>query len=101
MSAAEVLSEHWPEDDGTTLRDLLRRCGATSDRGERAALLTRVASELDQAAREIAASDADPGADSRELVAALQGQACMARFVAELERNDWARHMSRGSVVSL
>jgi hypothetical protein len=67
------------------VRDLLRRCGAASDPAERAALLTRVAYELHAAADEIATP---AGGEAGELVAALQGQACMAGFMAELERCD-------------
>jgi hypothetical protein len=96
MSVAEV-SGLRPEAGGERVRDLLRRCGGTHDRAERAALLTRVAYELDRAANEIAASNHHPGADSRELVATLHGQASMARYVADLERNDRAREIARGS----
>ncbi len=73
------------------VRDLLRRCGQTRDRAERAALLTRLARELDLAAGDIAAQARESSADRSALVASLHGQASMARFVADLERYDRAR----------
>ena len=77
------------QEAGPRVRDLLRRCGMTRDRAERAALLARAASELDQAAEQITTQ----GTWSRELVAALRGQAGMARFVADLERTDRVRQV--------
>ena len=44
------------QEAGPRVRDLLRRCGMTRDRAERAALLARAASELDQAAEKVATS---------------------------------------------
>lgn len=67
------------------VRDLLLRCAASTDLAQRSLLLARIADELDQAAREIAA--ANP-ATTREMVAVLRGQADMARFVAAVERRD-------------
>lgn len=76
--------------DSPPVRDLLRLCARTRDRAERAAILTRVAHELDMAAGEVALDDrARVGA--RELVAGLRGQASMARLVADLERRERAR----------
>lgn len=84
------------EPGGARVRELLRRCAGTHDRAERAALLSRVANELDRAAEEHKTPE---GADSdtRELIAGLHGQAVMARYVATLERKDRAHHASRGS----
>jgi hypothetical protein len=90
MSVAEVPGH---ESAGERLRDLLRRCGATSDHAERASLLTQVARGLDDAARELA--EAGHPQDTSEMVAVLHGQAVMARFMAELERGGWARHLDR------
>lgn len=87
MSATDMPGQAMGETPGirgARLRDLLRRCSATSDHAERAALLTAVARGLDQAAREVATA---------ETVAALRGQAVMARFMAELERDGWARRL--------
>lgn len=105
MSVAEVPGQETrpgketgesPATMGAWLRDLLRRCSATSDHAERAALLTEVALGLDQAAREVAAAGhqyATGEIDADEMVAALHGQAVMARFMAELERGGWARRL--------
>lgn len=68
--------------DGERVRDLLRRCGVTTDPAERAALLARVAVELDCGAQ---------AADRRDIAAALRGQAALARYMAEQERSDRAR----------
>jgi hypothetical protein len=92
---AEVPGSSAPRAEGQRVRDLLRRCGATSDPAERAALLNRVAYELHAAANEIAAHGGDRGGETGELVAALHGQAGMAGFMAELERGDWARRIDR------
>lgn len=70
--------------------ELLRRCGRTQDRAERAALLTRVGLELDKAAHVSETGDSE----SRERAAHLRGQASMARFVASLERSDRARRVA-------
>ncbi len=86
----------WPEQDGARVRDLLRLCGRTRDRAERAALLARVAGELDRAAGEIVCGDRDRSS-ARELAAALRGQASMARYVADLERHDRAREAAGSS----
>lgn len=89
MSVAEVPGH---ESAGTErLRGLLRRCGTSTDHIERAALLTQVAHGLDEAARELA----EAGKDTSEMVAVLHGQAVLARFMAELERGDWAGHLDR------
>ncbi len=64
---------------GARVRDLLR-CGGTRDRRERAALLARLADELDQAAARL----------TGELAAGLRGQASMARFLADLDLADQA-----------
>lgn len=93
MSVAEVPGQESAGTAGQRLRDLLHRCGVTSDHTERAALLTQVARGLDEAARELA--DADNPRDTSEMVAVLHGQAVMARFMAELERGDWAQHLDR------
>lgn len=90
MSGADMYGLH-QSGAGPRVRDLLRRCGMTHDHAERAALLARIAYELDQAADEI--STAQSGTHSRELVAALHGQASMARFVADLERSDRVRQV--------
>jgi acyl-CoA reductase-like NAD-dependent aldehyde dehydrogenase len=95
MSVAEVPGCESAGVDGEPVRDLLRRCGATSDHAERAELLIRIADELERAAREIAA--VNPGEEVRATVAALHGQAGMARFMAELDRGEWARHLERTS----
>ena len=87
MSGADMYELR--QEAGPRVRDLLRRCGMTRDRAERAALLARAASELDQAAEEI--TSGRRGHWSGELVAALRGQAGMARFVADLERTDRVR----------
>lgn len=70
-----------------SVRDLLRDCGRTRDRFERAALLSRLSAELDQVAEAITvrAHAQERGA---ETVAGLRGQASMARFIAGLERVD-------------
>lgn len=78
-----------PHPDQERVRDLLRRCGRTRDRAERAALLVRAARELERAAEEI--TDAGGPPTARELAAGLRGQASMARYVADLERHDLAR----------
>jgi hypothetical protein len=96
-AVAEVPGRSAPTAEGQRVRDLLRRCAATSDPAERAALLGQVAYELNTAAAEIAANAGDRGGEVGELVAALQGQAGMAGFMAELERSDWARHVERVS----
>jgi hypothetical protein len=75
--------------DCERVRDLLRRCGATSDPAERAALLTRVAIELDQRAQ-----GAKQDGDRPENIAALRGQASLARYMAEQERTDRARRVA-------
>jgi hypothetical protein len=93
MSVAEMPGHESAGTSGERLRDLLRRCGATSDHTERAALLAQVASGLDDAARELA--EAGNQRDTSEMVAVLHGQAVMARFMAELERGDWAKHLHR------
>lgn len=64
------------------VRDLLVECAACPDPIERSTLLGRIADELERAAGEITA--ANP-ATSREIVAVLQGQADMARFVAAVD----------------
>ncbi len=69
-----------PQSGGPRVRDLLRRCGRTRDRRERAALLSRLADELDQAASRL----------TGELAAGLRGQASMARFLADLDLADQA-----------
>jgi hypothetical protein len=76
---------------GARVRDLLLRCGAAVDPAERAVLLTRIASELDQAACEVVARNGDHDVEVRELAAGLRGQAGMARFMAELDRTLAAR----------
>lgn len=91
MSVADVPGLH-PVAGGAQVRNLLRRYGASCDRAERAALLGRMADELDQAVGEIVA--AHPDSYPRELVAGLRGQAGMARFVAEVERRDQTRQVS-------
>lgn len=93
MSVAEVPGQESAGTAGERLGALLRRCGATSDHTERAALLTQVARGLDEAARELA--EAGHAQDTTEMVAVLHGQAVMARFMAELERSDWAQHLGR------
>lgn len=93
MSVADIPGSN-SGSGGARVRDLLRRCGLTHDRAERAALFARVAYELDQAADEIAAQDQAHEVSTRELVAALHGQASMARFMADLERRDHAHHVA-------
>lgn len=83
------------------VRELLRRCGATQDHAERAALLARLATELDHAADQITASRYDLGVESRELVAGLHAQASMARYMADLERHNRARLAAGGHVAPL
>ena len=82
---------------GERVRDLLRRCGETRDRAERAVLLTRMAHQLDQAANEVAAHGAP---ESHEVAAALRGQARMARSLADLEHEDRAGEITSGSRAS-
>lgn len=88
MSVADEPSGY-PQPGQARVRDLLRRCGRTRDRAERAALLVRVARELERAAEEIHVAGSVRCED--ELAAGLRGQASMARFVADLERHDLAR----------
>lgn len=88
VSVAEA-PKRQPAADGVRVRDLLRRCGASHDPGERAALLARIADELEAAAADIAAHS-----ESGELVAGLRGQASMARFIAEIDRHDETRQVS-------
>lgn len=73
------------------VRALLRRCGATRDHAERAALLGRLGDELDQAATEITDGRGEEVPSDRELIAGLRAQASMARYMAELERVHLAR----------
>ena len=63
-----------------TVRELLRECGRTRDRAERAGMLLRLAGELERAAEDITTHRGDA-----EVVAGLQGQAGMARAIAGLE----------------
>lgn len=96
MSVTEHGPAQGPEQHG--IADLLQRCERTRDRAERAALLSRVAVELDRAAEEIGTEDtgtkqrdrADGETVATEVIATLRGQASMARFVADLERQDRA-----------
>ena len=83
-----------PDESGATpqeaavrgqVRDLLLRCAQTSDHGERAALLERIAGALECAAAEITAHNPGHG-DYAADAAGLHGQADMARIAAELER---------------
>lgn len=74
------------------VRALLRRCGATRDHAERAALLNRLGDELDQAATEITAGRGEEiTLSDRELIAGLRAQAGMVRYMADLERAHLAR----------
>jgi len=66
--------------DGASVRELLRRCGRTRDRAERAGTLSHLATELELAAEDITTQRGDP-----EVVAGLLGQASMARAIADLE----------------
>lgn len=66
--------------DGASVRELLRRCGRTRDRAERAGTLASLAAELERAAEDITTQRGDP-----EIVAGLLGQASMARAIADLE----------------
>lgn len=76
------------------VRSLLRRCGATRDHAERAALLGRLSDELDHAADEITAARGKVAMVDRELIAGLRAQAGMARYMAESERANQARAAS-------
>jgi hypothetical protein len=69
--------------DGASVRELLRRCGRTRDRAERAGTLASLAAELERAAEDITTRYGDP-----EVVAGLLGQASMARAIADLEPAD-------------
>lgn len=62
------------------MRELLRWCGRTRDRAERAGMLLRLADELERAAEDITTQRGDP-----EVVAGLLGQAGMARAIADLD----------------
>ncbi len=82
-----------PETDGGSgsgrpgqmrVRDLLRWCATTHDRGERAEVMVRIADELERAADEIAA-DPSRAREHREVVAGLRGQADMARVTAAFD----------------
>ncbi len=73
------------------VRELLRACGATRDRGERAELLARVAFGLEQAADDIAA-DEHQAQQYREVVAGLRGQAGMALRAAALDGDQREQH---------
>lgn len=86
MPAATIGEEVQPG----RVRALLRRCGATRDHAERAALLEQLGDELDRAATEITTSHGETTPD-RELVAGLRAQAGMAGYMAELERAHLAR----------
>ncbi len=97
MSVADVPQGRTSGPGNARVRELLRRCAGTRDRAERAALLARVASELDKAADQAAANARELDVNSRELIAGLHGQASMARFVADLERSDRVRQVTRGS----
>jgi hypothetical protein len=99
MSVADTIGPE-PGVSKARVRDLLRRCGSTQDRAERAALLSRAAFELDQAAQDITAHRQEHDITSREVAAALQGQAIMARLVADLERRDHARLVDRSRTAS-
>jgi hypothetical protein len=92
MSVAEVPGHESSGTKGAWLQDLLRRCGVTTDQTERARLLSEVAENLEQAARQLTASGRDSH-DVRERVAALYVHAGTARFMAELERGNWAAHL--------
>ncbi|MBB5157812.1 hypothetical protein [Saccharopolyspora phatthalungensis] len=82
MSVADMSFERYPESGVVRVRELMRRCAATHDPAERAALLERMADELDRAADEA----------HREPALVLRGQAGMVRFFADLQRRDRARH---------
>ena len=82
MSVTDLPFEQYVPSGVGGVRELMRRCAATHDLAERAALLDRMADELDRAA------DSTP----RELTTVLRGQAGMARFFAALQRSDRARH---------
>ncbi len=89
-----------PEPDGegsgsgqVRVRDLLRQCGATRERHERAAAMARLADELTHAADDIAA-DPDRARQYREVVAGLRGQADMARVAAAFDGHPF--HVERG-----
>lgn len=77
------------------VRDLLRRVGAACDRGERAALLARLAEELDLAADDLAA-DAVRARRYAEMIAGLRGQAGMARVAAAFDQQDRDEHRRVG-----
>lgn len=76
------------------VRDLLRRCATTHDHAERAALLGRMADELDKAAMDALEQDHGMGCRCREMAADFRGQAGMARFFADLTRRDHADRIS-------
>ena len=97
MSVAEMPQGQASYPGNARVRELLRRCARTRDRAERAALLARVAYELDRAADQKAATSPDLDASARELIAGLHGQASMARFIADLERSDRARQATRSA----
>ncbi|MGP4014446.1 hypothetical protein [Saccharopolyspora sp. 5N708] len=82
MSVADVSFERYPQSGVVRVRELMRRCAATHDHAERAALLECMADELDRAA------DGAP----QELAMVLHGQSGMVRFFADLQRRDRARH---------
>ncbi len=76
------------------VRSLLRRCGATRDHAERAALLGRLSDELEHAADDITGARNEHPIADRELIAGLRAQAGMARYMAEMERASRARATS-------
>lgn len=69
------------------VRDLLRACGATSDRDQRARLMVRVADELEYAADDIAADEAR-AERYQQVIAGLRGQADMARVAAAFDEHE-------------
>ncbi|MEU5847074.1 hypothetical protein [Saccharopolyspora shandongensis] len=91
MTTADVPFSMYPRTTAVPMRDLLRRCEITHDHAERAALLERLADELDRATRDLLAGRPAEECDRRELAASLRGQAGMVRFFADLERRDRAR----------
>lgn len=80
------------------VRDLLRACGATRDRGERAELLARLADELENTAGELEHTAGERAADDTRaqryqlVIAGLRGQAGMARVAAAFDDQDRAEH---------
>lgn len=91
MTAADVPFSMYPRTTAVRIRDLMRRCAITHDHAERAALLERLAAELDRAARDLLDNGPTEECSRRELAAGLHGQADMVRFFADLERRDRAR----------